>query len=349
MQCVIPEEIRLKTEQQTEFFVNRLQKKARHLGKWASRNGIHAYRIYGRDIPEIPLDVDLYEDAFTGEKFLHISFYQYKDTTDNEDEKYRLKKLTDGASKTLSIPEKNIFIKTRKRQRGEKSQYEKLREKDLSFFVEEYGSLIKVNLSDYLDTGLFLDHRALRHKIRQKAAGKKILNLFCYTGAFSVQAAAGGAALVTSVDLSKTYLSRAKENMDKNGFISGARGQYEFICTDVMEFLQEKSTHRKEHWDIIICDPPTFSNSKRTKNDLDTDRDWAFLCGVCLKKLSIGGTLYFSTNSKRLRFDMDKITPPTGTEILCRDITAETIPEDFRGKKPHRCWEITMKEKFPPA
>lgn len=345
MQHIITEEVELKTERQTAFFINRLKKKAKHLRRWAGRNGVHAYRIYGRDIPEVPVDVDLYENRDTGEQFLHVSFYRHASGSKTEEEDYRLKKMVEAASTALSIPPENIYIKTREKQRGEKKQYEKLGGKNISFYVEESGSSFKVNLSDYLDTGLFLDHRNLRLKVKEKACGKRVLNLFCYTGSFSVHAAAGGALSVTSVDLSKTYLARAKENMLYNGFSSGIDGSYEFICSDVMEFLRlEELRGKTRKWDIIICDPPTFSNSKRTEKILDTGRDWAVLCNACLEKLEYGGSLYFSTNSKKLRFDREKLTPPAGTEILCKDITEESTPEDFRGKRPHRCWEITLKK-----
>lgn len=347
---MVSEDFKLKTEKQALFFANRLQKRSKHLRKWAVRNNIHAYRVYGRDIPEIPLDVDVYEDAATGERFLHVAFYQRAYETGEDAERFWLEKMTDAAAKSLSVPRGNIFTKTRKRQRGETSQYEKLRGNTVSFYVREGGSLVKVNVSNYLDTGLFLDHRELRLAIKAEAAGKTVLNLFCYTGAFSVQAAAGGAASVVSVDLSKTYLAWAQENMAKNGFISSGKrgggrtdGDYDFVCADVMEFLESPYRGERRVWDIIICDPPTFSNSKKNRRDLDIGKDWAALCGRCLNRLSDTGTLYFSSNSKRLGFSPEKITPPPGKKITCTDITEQTTPEDFRGKKPHRCWKITFK------
>ena len=342
-------DFRQKTAGQAVFFANRLKKRAKHLRKWAQRNGIYAYRIYGRDIPEIPLDADLYEDTDTGARFLHLAFYRRKEETGSAEETFWLEQMCKTAAETLAIPPGQILLKIRERQRGVSAQYEKIPGRGISFFVREAGAQMKVNLSNYVDTGLFLDHRPLRMRIRKEAAGKSFLNLFCYTGGFSIQAAAGGAAAVTSVDLSKTYLAWAQENWQRNAAQSAAfrSVRWELVCSDVSEFLYRRQKPRR--WDIILCDPPTFSNSKRTAKDLDVPRDWAELCAACLSRLNPGGVLYFSSNARRLAFDPAEIPAPPGTEIRCRDIMAETVDEDFKGKRPHRCWEIRLTAVSPAA
>jgi 23S rRNA (cytosine1962-C5)-methyltransferase len=209
-----------------------------------------------------------------------------------------------------------------------------------------------VNLSDYLDTGIFLDHRPARLMVRGESSSKRVLNLFCYTGAFSVHAAAGGAAIVTSVDLSKTYLAWAADNLNLNGFTASAPGpghervtdneRFPCVHADVKAFLV--AARREETtWDLIVCDPPTFSNSKRAADTLDINRDWAELCRNCLAVLAPGGSLYFSTNSRTLKFDPAMIGgAATRPETVIADLTAASIPEDFRNKKIHRLWKITL-------
>ena len=197
--------------------------------------------------------------------------------------------------------------------------------------VVEQGNLFLVNLSNYLDTGLFFDHRPLRKVVQENAKDKSILNLFCYTASFSVYGAKGGAKKVTSVDLSNTYLTWAKKNFELNG-LSSTNEKYSFINGDVKLFLEKN----KEKYDIIILDPPTFSNSKKTQNDLDINRDWPKFVELCLTSLNPDGILYFSTNSKKLRFDQNLLPQ----NVTVKDISEATIPEDFKNKKIHKCWEI---------
>ena len=248
-----------------------------------------------------------------------------------------LSAMTSAISQTLGIPSEHIITKVRRRQSGD-SQYEKDSGKTLSFITREQGLRFKVNLSDYIDTGLFFDHRPLRLKVQDEAADKRVLNLYCYTGAFSVYAAAGGAALIDSVDLSARYLGWAEENMRLNGFSD--KRKYRFIASDVKTFL-EKATpaaekRDKSGYDIIILDPPTFSNSKKTDTLLDINRDWPALVEACAALLTQNGILYFSTNSRKLSFDEAKL--PDGFEA--KDITGSTIPEDFRNERIHRVWKI---------
>ena len=228
------------------------------------------------------------------------------------------------------------------RQRGS-DQYEKQETQDsITGIVQEQGHKFFVNLSNYLDTGLFMDHRPLRKIVEQEAHGKAVLNLFCYTASFSVYAAAGGASRVDSVDLSNTYLAWGEKNFSLNGLTDAEK--YRFTRSDVAQFLKES----RDSWDIIVLDPPTFSNSKKTKDTLDINRDWPKLVNAALQHLNPGGTLYFSTNSRQLHFDEALLQPPTkandGAGLKVKDITTATIPEDFRNQKIHRCWKICLPE-----
>ena len=212
-----------------------------------------------------------------------------------------------------------------------------------------------VNLSDYLDTGLFLDHRPARLALAESAAGKTVLNLFCYTASFSVHALVNGAQRVCSVDLSKNYLQWAHENTQLNGVTDSERCR--FVQNDVRLFL-EQAAKRKERWDIIICDPPTFSNSKRAPQFFDVNRHWQDLIRKCCKILAAEGTLYFSTNSRTLRFNTTELSDRQAGSagengfvyqnmlFTVQDISVQSIPEDFRNKKIHRLWKITRSTSF---
>ena len=346
-----------KTQYQAELLSNRLSKRYKHLRKWAKRTGVLCFRLYDRDIPEIPLAIDIYEEepypevtdgpkddstttaaSVNGSKmFVRVSLYERPYEKQEAEELVWLSAMTSAISQTLGIPSEHIITKVRRRQSGD-SQYEKDSGKTLSFITREQGLRFKVNLSDYIDTGLFFDHRPLRLKVQDEAADKRVLNLYCYTGAFSVYAAAGGAALIDSVDLSARYLGWAEENMRLNGFSD--KRKYRFIASDVKTFL-EKATpaaekRDKSGYDIIILDPPTFSNSKKTDTLLDINRDWPALVEACAALLTQNGILYFSTNSRKLSFDEAKL--PDGFEA--KDITGSTIPEDFRNERIHRVWKI---------
>jgi len=346
-----------KTEYQAELLSNRLTKRYKHLKKWAARTGVLCYRLYDKDIPEIPIAVDIYEeepstDGEKGRSFVRVALYERPYEKPESEEKEWLRSMTAAISRTLGIPEDSIITKVRKRQSGD-SQYEKDSGKTLSFITKEQGLRFRVNLSDYIDTGLFFDHRPLRQKVREQASGKRVLNLYCYTGAFSVYAAAANASQVDSVDLSGKYLAWAEENMRLNGFTDKSR--FRFIESDVTTFLERAAAERrgkhgkdgsvhdspsengsKPGYDIIVLDPPTFSNSKKTETMLDINRDWSSLTGLCTELLSENGVLYFSTNSRKLSFDEEKI--PAG--FTSKDISKSTIPEDFRNERIHRVWQI---------
>lgn len=341
-----------KTAEQAVMFANRIEKQWKHLRKWARRTGVSSYRLYDKDIPEIPLACDLYVNASTGDMHLHIALYERPYEKDDAEEELWMQSMREAAADILSIPVFHVHTKLRKRQRGEESQYERVSTAGARFPVDEGGAKLLVNLDDYLDTGLFLDHRPARAMVRAASAGKRVLNLFCYTGAFSVQAAAGGAAGVISVDLSKTYLSWAMDNFALNGYKIGTSilrmeesakaGPYAFVHADVKAFLAW-AFRTGLRWDLIVCDPPTFSNSKRSVDTLDVNRDWPELCRSALALLSPGGTLYFSTNSRSLKFDADIVGgAATRAGTIIEDISEASVPEDFRNRKIHRMWRFIL-------
>jgi 23S rRNA (cytosine1962-C5)-methyltransferase len=232
-------------------------------------------------------------------------------------------------SEILEIPDEKIYFRQRQRKAGRYGQYEKLGTEQEFFVVKESGLQFRVNLTDYLDTGLFLDHRITRGMVREEAKDKIILNLFCYTGSFSVYAAAGGAARVDSVDLSKTYLNWAEENMQLNGLDDKKQS---FIHADVKQYLDELPA---DFYDLAVMDPPTFSNSKRMKDFLDIQRDHAELINKTLTAMKTGGVLYFSTNFRSFQLEAEKIQ---ATSI--KDITKATTPFDFQGKLFRWCYRI---------
>ena len=304
------------------MFANRVLKMARHLGKWARRTGVSCYRIYDADIPEFPLAIDLYED------YLHVAEYKRRHSLTPEEYEAWQSGCIAVLSEVLEMPEENIFFKLREPQKG-KAQYEKQAWEKRELSVGENGLRFWVNLSDYLDTGLFLDHRITRSKVREQAAGKRVLNLFAYTGSFTVYAAAGGARATTTIDLSNTYLEWAQRNLELNGL---AGPQHRFLREDVIEWLKHPSG---ELYDLVILDPPTFSNSKRMREVLDVQRDHVDLIQGALRRMSPGGILYFSTNLRSFKMDSSSIK---GAQI--KDITRQTIPEDFRNQRIHHCFEL---------
>ncbi|MCA9230359.1 MAG: bifunctional 23S rRNA (guanine(2069)-N(7))-methyltransferase RlmK/23S rRNA (guanine(2445)-N(2))-methyltransferase RlmL [Planctomycetales bacterium] len=317
--------LRPEAARQAEEFANRLRKLARHLRRWPTKRGITCYRIYDRDIPEIPLVVDRYEDA------LHIAEYQRPHERTAAEHADWLDHMVRTACAALDTPRELAFVKHRARQRGN-TQYERVDDQRALRVVSEGGLKFQVNLSDYIDTGLFLDHRITRSLVRDAATGKNFLNLFAYTGAFTVYAAAGGAAKTTSVDLSPTYVQWAEDNLRLNGFTGK---EHRLVCRDVQEFLTSSSEIEK--YDLAIVDPPTFSNSKRLDDDWDVQQHFVPLLQQVIAKLTPGGVVYFSTNSRR--FKLDETALAGGT---IREITRQTVPEDYRNKKIHRCWRMVV-------
>lgn len=316
----------LMQDEKHRMFFNRLQKVYKHKYKTAKRLQVSCYRIYDHDISEFPLCIELYDDK------IYLAEYLRRHGMSDEGHEDWLQKSFDIISNVLQIPKEKIYSRQRKRMdHREKGQYEKLDEAKEFFTVEENGNKFLVNLTDYLDTGLFLDHRTTRQMVKEQAKGKKVLNLFCYTGSFSVYAAAGGAASVTSVDLSKTYLQWAEDNFVINHFKDKAL--YHFIHADVLQYLK---TLPPQSFDVIIMDPPTFSNSKRMKDFLDIQRDHVMLINDALKALTPGGCLYFSTNYTKFQLEKDAIHAGS-----IKDITKLTTPFDFEGKLKRWCYLIT--------
>ena len=372
-----------KNAYQAELFSNRLKRKYKELRKQMRKNRISCYRLYDRDIPEVPVSLDLYEflpdgvdsvmeaARFMADQNERLSandpaiekeikertravLYLYERPYEKSEEEATLwlDAMAKAAADILGIDKSHIIKKSRgHKSHKEDEQYQKnYSQIAIEGLVQEQGQLFRVDLTSYLDTGLFFDHRPLRATVRDTSSKKRVLNLFCYTGSFSVYAAQGNASYVESVDLSNTYLAWAKDNMKLNGFTD--KKKYDFTRADCQVFLQEKAVAAKggkladeELYDLIILDPPTFSNSKATNDVLDINRDWPQLVKDCLNILAPGGTLYFSTNSERIKFDISKIPPKTaaGSEFTWKEITEQTISADFAGKKPHKAWEFKLK------
>lgn len=307
-----------------EDFSNRLKKNFKQLSKWAKRNGISCYRLYDHDIPEHPFCVDVYEDD------IMVSAYLNRNSS-LEHQAEQLGNAVDAVAATLKMDAEKIFVKQRRVLARREEQYEKVGEKAEKKIVQENGLKFLVNLSDYLDTGLFLDHRPLRTQILKEAAGKHVLNLFAYTGSFSVYAEAAGALSVKTVDLSATYLQWAKENFQLNGFdVDDAQ----FVQTDVMNFLKEPPA---QLYDLVIVDPPSFSNSKRMKGTWDTQRDHATMLHFLTKHCNPGAVIYFSNNFRNFIPDFSRLRAKSS-----QDISLKTIPEDFRDKRIHNCFKIEL-------
>ena len=304
-------------------FANRLKKMARHYGKWARRQELEAYRIYDADLDEFPITVDRY-----GEQ-VYVSVYSRRGEIWTEEE-WTDKKLAyrDVITEVLEVGQDQVFFKIRKRQSG-KEQYEKLSIAQREFTVVENGLGFIVNLTDYLDTGLFLDHRQTRLMVAKEARGKTVLNLFSYTCAFSVYCAAADAKRVDSVDLSKTYLDWGERNLALNEI---EPGNHRFIQADVLQWLKK---HKIANYDIIVLDPPTFSNSKRMRGVLDTQADHVELINRSLALLKPEGVLYFSTNYRKFKLAEEHIKAET-----IKEITKQTLPPDFRKRNLHRCWRM---------
>lgn len=311
-------------ENKMEMFFNRLQKVYRHRSRLAKKQSLQCWRLYDKDLPEFPLIIDLYADK------VYVAEYKAKHHLTEEQHTEWLNLSLELISKVTGVPDENIFVKERKRKANRLDQYRKTGDEQVFFEVEEAGLKFKVNLSDYLDTGLFIDHRITRQMVREEAAGKDVLNLFAYTGSFSVYAAAGGAKTVTTVDLSNTYLNWARNNLALNGFTDEHR--YRFIRTDVKQYL---ATLKPQNFDLAIMDPPTFSNSKMMKDLLDIQQDHAVLINSLLQALRPGGVIYFSTNYTKFKLDESAIK---ATSI--KDITRATTPFDFEGKLKRWCWRI---------
>ncbi|RAI99905.1 23S rRNA (cytosine1962-C5)-methyltransferase [Chitinophaga skermanii] len=306
------------------MFENRLTKVFKHLRKTAKRQGVTCYRVYDNDLTEFPLSIEIYEDE------LYVAEFKREHNLSEEQYEEWQQRGMEIMSKVLDIPIDNIYLRERKRKENRNDQYEKLSFESHERIVQEDGLKFKVNLTDYLDSGLFLDHRITRHMVREMSQDKDVLNLFCYTGSFSVYAAAGGAKSVTSVDLSKTYLSWAEENMQLNDIYDPAKHKY--VHADVLQYLEDLKLNS---FDLVVIDPPTFSNSKRMKDFMDVQRDHVSMLNNILLALRPGGVIIFSNNYRKFKIDEAAINAKT-----IKNITAQTMPFDFNGKLIRHCFRI---------
>ncbi|AMB87986.1 50S rRNA methyltransferase [Pseudomonas agarici] len=307
-----------------QMFANRLQKNLKQLGKWAKREGVDCYRVYDADMPEYSLAIDLYHD------WVHVQEYAAPKSIDPQKAQTRLFDALAAIPQALNVDKSRVIIKRRERQSGTK-QYERQSAEGKFTEVSEGGVKLLVNLTDYLDTGLFLDHRPMRLRIQKEAAGKRFLNLFCYTATASVHAAKGGARTTTSVDLSRTYLDWARRNLSLNGFSDKNRLEQ----SDVMTWLEGN----RDEFDLIFIDPPTFSNSKRMEGVFDVQRDHVQLLDLAMARLAPAGVLYFSNNFSKFQL-ADNLVARYAVE----EISRQTLDPDFaRNSKIHRAWKITAR------
>lgn len=308
-----------------EDYANRLRKNLKKLEKWARQEGIECYRLYDADLPEYNVAVDRYGE------WVVVQEYAPPKTIDAAKARQRLFDVIGATLSVLELPANRLVLKTRERQKG-KNQYQKLGEKGDFFEVQEYNARLLVNLTDYLDTGLFLDHRIARHMLGKMSKDKDFLNLFSYTGSASVHAGLGGARSTTTVDMSRTYLEWAERNLRLNG-LTGR--QHRLMQADCLSWLRESD----ETFDLIFIDPPTFSNSKRMEEDFDVQRDHIMLMRNLKRLLRPGGTVMFSNNKRGFKMDLDGLA---SLGLKAQDITQKTLSQDFaRNRQIHNCWLIT--------
>ncbi|MCC6583955.1 MAG: class I SAM-dependent methyltransferase [Chitinophagales bacterium] len=304
-------------------FENRLAKVYKHIGKIARKQQLACFRVYDVDLPEFPFIIDVYKDL------VYVAEYKSKHKLSEEEYELWLTTSLEIIQKVFGVEKENVFLKLRERQKGEQ-QYSKLKQEKKELIVDENGLSFIVNLSDYLDTGLFLDHRLTRKMVKEMSDGKRVLNLFAYTGSFSVYAASGNAKKVTTVDLSKTYINWAKRNLTYNKLYDDTK--HEFVQEDVLQYLKTISL---ASYDLIILDPPTFSNSKKMEDIFDIQRDHVSIINQCLNILDGNGILIFSTNYRGFELEKDKLLSQK-----IKDITKQTTPFDFEGKLKRKCFRI---------
>jgi 23S rRNA (guanine2445-N2)-methyltransferase / 23S rRNA (guanine2069-N7)-methyltransferase len=312
-----------------QMVANRLRKNLKRLKSWREREGVFAWRAYDADLPEYSAAVDVYsEDGGEARTFVHVQEYEAPATIPEADSRRRFGELLDAVREVFAVPTEQVSIKTRARGKGG-SKYGQMDKRGELVPVREGQARLLVNLYDYLDTGLFLDHRPVRLRIGREARGKRMLNLFAYTGAASVQAAVGGARSTTSVDLSGTYLEWAAKNLALN---AASGSSHQLVQADVMAWLAAD----RGQYDLIFCDPPTFSNSARAQ-DFDTQADHVRLLRACCSRLAPDGLLLFSNNFRRFKLDQAAIAE----FATCIEISPRTIDPDFeRNPRIHRCWEL---------
>ncbi|QND86721.1 23S rRNA (guanine(2069)-N(7))-methyltransferase [Chromobacterium vaccinii] len=311
--------------QDVSAFTNRLAKNYKHYAKWARRQGLDAWRVYDKDVPQFPFALDIYGSR--------VHLQEYDTGWEMGDDEYRawIDAVVAAIAQVTGIPAAAVTLKNRRRQKGV-SQYEKVGAAGEDFVVEEFVQRFIVNLDQYLDTGLFLDHRNTRKRVREEAAGKRFLNLFAYTGSFTVYAGAGGAVSSETVDMSNTYQDWSRRNFELNGL---DLGKHKLVRADVFQYLEE-AVDAGKRFDLIVMDPPTFSNSKRMRDILDVQRDHVWLIDYAMALLAPGGWLYFSNNLRTFQLD-DRLSQ----DYQIQDVSGQSVPEDFRNRKIHQCWRIS--------
>ncbi|HIG41088.1 MAG: bifunctional 23S rRNA (guanine(2069)-N(7))-methyltransferase RlmK/23S rRNA (guanine(2445)-N(2))-methyltransferase RlmL [bacterium] len=317
--------------EQSFGFRNRLGKNLKQFKRWSNRENISCYRVYDADLPDYAVAIDVYQGEGQSQKvWVNIQEYDAPKTIDPKKAKLRLREVVTIVKDVMQLQESEMYLKHRRRQRGE-SQYEKLANRDNFHVVREGACEFRVNFEDHLDTGLFLDHRPLRLKIAAQSQGKSFLNLFGYTGSFSVHAAKGGARRTLTIDMSNTYLDWARSNMALNGLSAES---HRFLQADCLTWLENPRVNKT--YDIIFLDPPSFSNSKRMKDVFEVQKDHGKIIDQAMKHLASDGVLYFSNNLRGFKLrgsELDK--------FQVEDITDETVPFDFKQRKHvHQCWEI---------
>ncbi|WP_150913952.1 bifunctional 23S rRNA (guanine(2069)-N(7))-methyltransferase RlmK/23S rRNA (guanine(2445)-N(2))-methyltransferase RlmL [Marinobacter halotolerans] len=326
----VPGEVtpRITHQERAAMLRNRLKKNMKTIGQWARKQNIGCYRLYDADMPEFALAIDIYEGR------VHVQEYVAPKSVDERSARERLAEALAVIPEALGIDAEDMVCKQRQRQAG-LSQYEKQEASGEFFTVHEHGCALRVNLKDYLDTGLFLDHRPVRHWIQRNAAGKRFLNLFCYTGAATVHAAVGGASRSLSLDMSNTYVKWAQENLAING-VDPAHHRVE--QTDCLQWLADRPA-KDQRFDLIFMDPPTFSNSARMAGVLDIQKDHGRMIRQAMHRLTSEGILIFSNNFRRFKLDDD-----IGDEFAVEEVSADTLDRDFqRNARIHRCWHIRHK------
>lgn len=323
----VPGEVtpRIANEERAAMLRNRLKKNTKTVGQWARKQGIGCYRLYDADMPEFALAIDVYEGR------VHVQEYAAPKSVDERSARERLAEALAVIPDAIGVEREDMVCKQRQRQTGT-SQYEKQAASGEFFNVHEHGCVLKVNLKDYLDTGLFLDHRPVRNWIQQNAAAKRFLNLFCYTGAATVHAAVGGATRSLSLDMSKTYVNWAQENLALNG---ADASHHRVEQADCLAWLAGKPTN-DQRFDLIFMDPPTFSNSARMAGVLDIQKDHGRLIRQAMQRLTSEGLLIFSTNFRRFKLDES-----LEEEFAIEEVTRDTLDRDFqRNARIHRCWQV---------
>ncbi len=328
--------------ERAQMFHNRLLKNQRSLSKWASKNGIECFRLYDADMPEFSLAVDVYTNLNNQQVWFHVQEYAAPKSVDKAASMERLREalavLVEFGQSHFGLKTDQIVIKRREMQKGTK-QYERQNSSGDVFMVQEYQARFLVNLKDYLDTGLFLDHRPMRKWVSQNAKDKRFLNLFCYTASVTVHAALGGARQSVSVDMSKTYLAWAKDNFELNGI---ERSKHALVQADCVDWLKAQSVSPVNHnsqFDLIFLDPPSFSNSKRMEGVLDIQRDHVELIECCMRLLSSKGQLVFSNNLRKFRLDEALLD-----RYQVQNFSKHSLDKDFERRPDiHQCWLFSKK------